>query len=156
DVDDALALAIIHSLESRGEAKLLAVTITKDNRHAAPYIDPVKTFYKRPEIPVGMVRNGKTPGDRDMIHVPDEHRNGDGAAGHPRRIAERSAAPDAVEVFRAALNSAADRSVVITRVGFSSNLARLLGTASLLIRRKVRLLSVMFGAFPLGKPEYNV
>jgi hypothetical protein len=28
DVDDALALGILHALETRGEAKLLAVTIT--------------------------------------------------------------------------------------------------------------------------------
>src|ERR1043166_6208091 len=58
DVDDALALAVLHSLESRREAKLLAVTITKDNRFAAPYIDLVNTFYGRPEIPIGVVHNG--------------------------------------------------------------------------------------------------
>ena len=74
DVDDALALAIIHSLESRAEAKLLAVTITKDNRFAAPYIDLVNTFYGRPDIPVGMVRNGKTPEDSPMIRVPVERK----------------------------------------------------------------------------------
>jgi inosine-uridine nucleoside N-ribohydrolase len=31
DIDDAVALAVLHALESRGEAKLLAVTLTKDN-----------------------------------------------------------------------------------------------------------------------------
>ncbi|MEK7753907.1 MAG: nucleoside hydrolase, partial [Acidobacteriota bacterium] len=36
DIDDALALAVLHALESRGEAKILGVTITKDNRWAAP------------------------------------------------------------------------------------------------------------------------
>jgi inosine-uridine nucleoside N-ribohydrolase len=156
DVDDALALAVIHSFESRGEAKLLAVTITKDNRHAAPYIDLVNTFYKRPEVPVGMARNGKTPEDSEMIRVPVERRTAGGSFVYPRRITDSSAAPDALDVLRAALNSAADRSVVIAQVGFSTNLARLLATDALLIRRKVRFLSVMFGAFPLGKPEYNV
>jgi inosine-uridine nucleoside N-ribohydrolase len=39
DVDDALALAVIHALQSRGEAMLLAVTVSKDNRYAAPYVD---------------------------------------------------------------------------------------------------------------------
>src|SRR6516225_8032497 len=29
DVDDALALAVLHALESRGECRLIAVTITK-------------------------------------------------------------------------------------------------------------------------------
>ncbi|MCL5745638.1 MAG: nucleoside hydrolase, partial [Acidobacteria bacterium] len=45
DIDDAVALAILHALESRGESKLLAVTITKDNPIAAPYVDIVITFY---------------------------------------------------------------------------------------------------------------
>src|SRR5712691_8871017 len=67
DVDDALALAMIHALESRGEAKLLAVTVTKDNRWAAPYVDVVNTFYGRGGVPVGVVHNGKTPEDSKMI-----------------------------------------------------------------------------------------
>jgi inosine-uridine nucleoside N-ribohydrolase len=156
DIDDALALAVIHSLESRGEAKLLAVTITKDNRYAAPYIDIVNTFYKRPLIPIGMVRNGKTPEDAAMIRVPVERKNASGAFVYPRRIGDGSAAPEAVEVLRKALNGAADESVVIAQVGFSTNLARLLASDAALIKRKVKLLSVMFGHFPTGRPEYNV
>src|SRR5213079_580140 len=36
DIDDALALGVIHALESRGECRLLAVTLSKDNDFAAP------------------------------------------------------------------------------------------------------------------------
>ena len=61
DVDDAIALATVHAFETRGEARILAVTITKDNRWAAPYVDLLNTFYGRPGIPLGMVRNGVTP-----------------------------------------------------------------------------------------------
>jgi inosine-uridine nucleoside N-ribohydrolase len=147
DVDDALALAVIHSLESRHEAKLLAVTITKDNRYAAPYIDIVDTFYGRPDIPIGVVRNGKTPEDSNMIRVPVESNK------YPRRGAPPS---DAQEVLRKTLSAAADHSVVIAQVGFSTTLARLLATDKDLIARKVKLLSVMFGAFPAGPAEYNV
>src|SRR5260370_502633 len=56
DVDDALALAMLHALESRGEARLLAVTITKDNKWAAPFVNLVNTFYGRPAIPIGVVK----------------------------------------------------------------------------------------------------
>jgi purine nucleosidase len=147
DVDDALALAVIHALESRGEAKLLAVTITKDNRYAAPYIDIVDTFYGRPQVPIGVVKNGKTPEDSAMIRVPVES----------NKYARRGGAPgDAVEVLRKALAGAADGSVVIAQVGFSTNLARLLAADRELVARKVKLLSVMAGAFPTGPPEYNV
>jgi inosine-uridine nucleoside N-ribohydrolase len=158
DVDDALALAVLHALESRGEAKLLAVTITKDNRFAAPYIDLVNTFYGRPGIPVGVVRHGKTPEDSPMIRVPSERRRPDGAFVYPHRIVDGASAPDAVAVLRQALAGAPDGSVVIAQVGFSTNLARLLDSAEdmQLVARKVRLLSVMAGHFPTGQPEYNV
>lgn len=154
DVDDALALAVLHALESRGEAKLLAVTVTKDNAYAARYIDVVNTFYGRPEIPIGVVQNGKTPQDSAMIRVPVERKNADGAYVYPRSTERQF--PDAVKVLRSALSGAEDGSVVIVQVGFSTNLARLLETDKALVAKKVRLLSVMAGAFPSGAAEYNI
>src|SRR5256885_15311836 len=78
DVDDAVALAMIHALESKGEARLLAVTVTKDNRWAAPFVDLTNTFYGRGEIPIGVVRSGKTPEDSKMIRMPAERQRADG------------------------------------------------------------------------------
>ena len=156
DVDDALALAMIHALESRGEAKLLAVTISKDNKYAAPFVDVVNTFYGRGEIPIGVVRNGKTPEDSPMIRVPAERRNPDGSYIYPHRLTDGANAPDAVQVLRRVLEKEDDGSVVIVMVGFSTNLARLLSSAPDLVKRKVRLLSAMAGWFPTGDPEYNV
>ncbi len=165
DVDDAVALAILHALESRGEARILAVTITKDHPEAAPYVDLVNTFYGRGGIPIGMVKNGKTPEASQMIHVPVTARDGNGALLYPRRVVSGNDAPDAVTVLRKTLAAAEDGSVVIVQVGFSTNLARLLDspadaisplTGRELAARKVRLLSAMAGQFPTGKPEYNV
>ncbi|HYW44476.1 MAG TPA: nucleoside hydrolase [Bryobacteraceae bacterium] len=148
DVDDALALAMIHALQSRGEATLLAVTVTKDNKYAAPFVDVVNTFYGRPEIPIGVVRNGKTPNDAAMIRVPCET--------YPHRLTDGALAPDAVAVLRQALQAQPDGSVVIVQVGFSTNLARLLAADAPLVAAKVRLLVAMAGAFPTGQPEFNV
>ena len=63
DVDDVLALGLIHALVSRGECELLAVTITKDNPLAAPFTDAINRFYGRGDVPIGMVRGGVTPED---------------------------------------------------------------------------------------------
>src|SRR5512137_1060513 len=60
DVDDALALGMIHNLQSRRLCELLAVTITKDHAAAMPYVDAINTFYGRPDIPIGIVKDGKT------------------------------------------------------------------------------------------------
>src|SRR5438876_2124612 len=128
DVDDALALAMLHAFQSRHEVNLLAVTITKDNKWAAPYVDLVNTFYGRTEIPIGTVRNGKTPESNPMIQRPSERRRPDGSFVYPHRILDATEAPDAVSLLRRTLAGQPDGSVVIVQVGFSTNLARVLDT----------------------------
>jgi inosine-uridine nucleoside N-ribohydrolase len=156
DIDDALALAMLHAFESRGEAKLLAVTVTKDNPYAAPYIDLVNTFYGRPNIPIGMVKNGKTPEDSAMIRVPCERKGAGGKPVYPRRLSDGRSAEDAVAVLRRILQGEKDGAVTLVQVGFFTNFARLLESDRDLIARKVKLLVVMAGAFPTGGAEYNV
>lgn len=165
DVDDALALAMLHAFQSRHEVNLLAVTITKDNKWAAPYVDLVDTFYCHPDVPIGTVRNGKTPESNPLIQVPSERRHPDGTFVYPHRLLDGAEAPDAVSLLRSTLAGQPDGSVVIVQVGFSTNLARLLDTKAdaaspedgrRLIRRKVRLLSMMAGNFFNGQPEFNL
>lgn len=158
DVDDALALAMLHALESRGECRLIAVTITKDNPWSAVYVDLVNTFYRRPQIPIGMVKGGVTPENAPMIQVPAERRRADGTPVYPRRLASGSQAPEAVALLRRVLAAEKDGTVVIVQVGFSTNLARLLDSPAdvALVKQKVKLLSVMAGNFVQPRPEFNV
>jgi inosine-uridine nucleoside N-ribohydrolase len=163
DIDDALALGLLHALESRGECHIVAVTITKDNPWAAPYIDLVNTFYRRPEIPIGMVkRSGVTPEDSAMIRVPAQRKRQDGSFVYPHKMLSGSDAPDAVAVLRQALAAQPDHSVVIIQVGFSTNLAHLLDDSDELdqsrelVVRKVKLLVLMAGDFARHNPEFNV
>jgi purine nucleosidase len=151
DIDDALALAMLHALESRGECHIIAVTITKDNPWAAPYIDLVNTFYGRPDIPIGMVKGSHvTPEDSAMIRVPAQ------SGRYPHKMLSGADAPDAVAVLRKALEAQPDRSVVIVQVGFSTNLAHLLNDSHDLVSRKVKLLVMMAGDFAKRNPEFNI
>jgi inosine-uridine nucleoside N-ribohydrolase len=165
DIDDALALAMLHAFASRGEVELLAVTLTKANGWAAPYVDVVNTFYGRDDIPIGVVRDGKTPDDHAMIRVPAERTQPDGSPVYPHDLTDGRRAPEAVDLLRRTLAAQPDSSVTMIQVGFSTNLARLLDTPGdahspltgrELVARKVRLLSIMAGAFPAGAPEFNV
>jgi inosine-uridine nucleoside N-ribohydrolase len=166
DVDDVLALGMIHALESRGECRLLAVTITKDEPLAAAFTDAVNTFYGRPDVPIGIVRGGPTPGAGKFLALAAA-RTDDGLR-YPHDL-DAAQAPDAVRLLRETLAGRPDGSVVVVQVGFSTNLARLLDTppddvsplsGRDLAAAKVRLLSVMGGAFaPIdGKPfgEFNI
>lgn len=158
DVDDALALAMIHALETRGDVRLLAVTITKDNRYAAPFVDLVNTFYGRPDIPIGVVHNGKTPENSDMLKVPAEERDVNGKALYPHSLQDGAQAPDAVQLLTKILSGQPDQSVTIAQIGFSTNLARLLDSPGGrdLVKRKVKVLCLMAGNFAKPQPEYNV
>jgi inosine-uridine nucleoside N-ribohydrolase len=157
DIDDALALAMLQNLETRGECTVLAVTITKDNPWAAPYISLVNTFYGRPDIPIGMVKHsGVTPADSAMIRIPAARRKQDESFVYPHFLVNGDAAPDAVAVLKQALTYQHDHSVVIVQVGFSTNLAHLLESSRPLIESKVKLLVMMAGNFAKSTPEYNI
>ncbi|WDQ19506.1 nucleoside hydrolase [Rhodopirellula sp. P2] len=172
DVDDALAMGVIHSLQSRGECELLAVTITKDHELAAPFADVVNTFYGRGDIPIGVCRSDVTNGEgrfNGLAAIQD-----DGKDRYPHDLRSGKDAPHAVEVLRRVLAEAEDNSVVIAQVGFSTNLADLLDSPADdlsplsgkdLVKKKVQRLSVMAGAFeqikdskgqPHDHKEYNV
>lgn len=168
DVDDVLAQGMIHSLQSRGACMLLAVTITKDNELAGPFVDAINTFYGRPDTPIGVVRPGKTPDAGKFLPMAAE-KSGT-TFRYPHDLLSSKDAPEAVSLLRRTLAAQPDGSVSLAQVGFSTNLARLLDSPAdeasplpgmELVRRKVKLLSIMAGAFqPInGNPhycEYNV
>ena len=181
DIDDALALAMIHALQSRHECRLLAVTLSKDNAYAAPFVDLVNTFYGRGNIPVGRVKDGKTPELGKYLKPVVEAKNADGKPLYPHRIqpdsatdsgkirvryavsqAADSVAPEAVALLRRTLAAQPDGSVAMVMVGFSTNLARLLDSAPdtasplpgrELVAKKVTLLSMMAGHFTGNGPR---
>jgi purine nucleosidase len=168
DCDDVLALGMIHALQSRGHCRLLAVTISVDHELAAPFVDAVNTFYGRGEIPIGVVGQGGVV-EKSAFLAMVEEKDG-GRLCYPHHLASGHSAPSATAVLRKTLSAQPDRSVVIAQVGFSTNLARLLDSppdensplpGAELVQRKVKLLSLMAGAFqPIEGNhryrEYNV
>lgn len=164
DIDDVLALALIHELVDRKEADLLAVSVSKDNPWGAPHVDLLNTFYGRPEIPIGVVRDGKTPEDGKYNRAVAEKMR-DGRRVYPRRLESGRNAGEAVAVLRRVLAAQPDGSVVLVTVGFLTNAAHLIDsvpddasplTGLELVRSKVRLYVAMVGDFSSDpKPEYN-
>lgn len=148
DIDDALALAMLHALSDRGECELIGVTLTNANPAAVPYIRMVNGFYGRGDLPVGAaIKNLKDgAGDGYMAAVlralPQEN----------SRPAEAAPA-----LLRRLLTNAREK-VTIVQTGFSTNLAALLETPEgvALAKEKVALVVAMAGNFTGGEPEYNV
>ncbi|MFO0869996.1 MAG: nucleoside hydrolase [Pirellulales bacterium] len=166
DVDDALALAMLHALQKRRDCELLAVTLTKNHPLAGRFVDAVNTFYGRGDLPIGVRRQGKL---EDSKFLPLATVNDQGQLRYPHDL-DPATAPDAVPLLRQLLAREPDHSVVLVQVGFFSNLAELLDTPAdahsaltgrQLIEQKVKLLSIMAGAFQTIHAdnryrEYNV
>lgn len=169
DVDDVQALALIHALERRGKVRLLAVTITKDHPWAAAFTDAVNTFYGRPDVPIGVVKDGVTPEEGKYLGLAQQ-RDAQAKQMYPHDLESGSKAEEAVTLLRKTLTNQPDGSVSIAQVGFSTNLARLLESqpdaisplsGEALVKKKVKQLVLMAGAFRDGRGdpkhrEYNV
>jgi hypothetical protein len=165
DVDDVLAISVLHALQTRGECELLAVTITKPDELAGPFVDAVNTFYGRPGIPIGFTHARLTNGPSKFLSLA-ETKDG-GKLRYPHHLKRSSDAPEATALLRKILSRQPDHSVVLVQVGYFSNLAALLDTPGdalsplagrELVQQKVKLLSVMAGAFRTNRHdlEYNV
>ena len=169
DVDDVMALEMIHNLQKRGACELLAVTITKDHPQAAAFVDAVNTFHGYPDTHIGVVKDGVTPEAGKFNKLADE-KNADGSFRYPHDLLSGNDAPEAVGLIRKLLAAQPDKSVALAQVGFFTNFARLLDSppdahsplsGRDLLKQKVTVLSIMAGAFQTVNwntrhLEYNV
>ncbi len=180
DIDDALALVLVHHLADLGLAELAAVTVSRNSERAVRYARAVNAIEGRPDLPVGLDRQARSPFDdaASYVSLADDlvRELADDAGGGTGRPA-----PDAVPILRRVLARAVDegRRVVIVQVGFSGNLDALLASGPgegsglggvELVMAADATLSIMAGSFePLppgadratairrpGHPEFNV
>jgi len=154
DVDDVLALSVLHALQTRGDCELLGVTITKPDELAGPFVNSMNTFYGRPDIPIGFTHAALTNKPSKFLTLANAQDGG--LPRYPHKLESSSDAPEATGLLRTLLSRQPDNSVVLVQVGWFSNLAALLDTPGdissplagrELIKQKVRLLSVMAGEF---------
>ena len=162
DADDVGALASAFALQLRGEAKVIAVAVnTRTSRPAVATnswkcVAAIDNFYGFPDIPIGthMPNNGADLNTPDFV-------------GPCAQLAPASTpAPDtAVNVYRRALASQSDGSVVVVSTGYLGNLADLLSSppdaisplsGRALVAQKVRTLVVMGGGYPSRPLENNL
>lgn len=168
DVDDALALDLLYKYLDAGKINLLGITLNKEGTAPAEFIDILGTFYGYPDIPVGIIKGGADC-ETDAINYAKAVVAMRDASGQPlfaRSKGDYESYPEAHKLYRKILASAADNSVTVVSVGFSTNLKRLLETQAdefsalsgkELVAKKVRLLCTMAGCF--NNPsihEYNV
>ena len=156
DCDDAGTLAMLHALADLGEARILGVGVTVSNPWSAATVDAINTWYRRPGLPIGTL---KEPG-----FLMDSPYTETVAKNFPNDLRSGINAPDALAVHRKALAAEPNGSVTLVAVGPLRNMRHLLhspadAVSSLsgraLIAAKVKTLVVMGGRFPNGR-EWNI
>ncbi len=149
DCDDIGALYILHGAVERGEANLLATIGCTSSDAIAPALDAINTWFGRPRIPVGTLKDKDFLGHRGFAAELIEH--------FPSKFPSGADYPDAVAVYREVLAKQPDGSVVVLAVGPLRNLSNLLKSApdqvssldgTALVAKKVKRLEVMGGNYP--------
>jgi len=153
DCDDAGALAMLHALTDRGEAKILGVAVNGVDTHGlhSAVVNAINHYFGRPDIPIGMSpRTADQTPAKPSTYAPAIFK------AYPHDGLHDAERPDAIGLYRRLLAEAEDGSVTIVSIGFLSNLADLLSETSGrdLVARKVRGITIMGGAYPAGG-EYN-
>ena len=152
DVDDVGAVAVLHALADRGEAEILAMGVCVKNPWSPLCLDALNTYFKRPDVPLGVVKGPAHTGRSKYAQGVAEE--------FPHALKSADDAPDAALLYRQALAKQPDGSAVVVSVGQLTNLQNLLKTSpdqhsklngTELVNRKVRVWVCMGGIFPSGR-----
>lgn len=158
DYDDVGAITLLHAFADHGEVNILATVASTKYEGVAAVFDVLNTYFNKPGIMIG-VPKGQALELKDNQHWTDSL-----ITHYPHKIRSNDEVLNATEVYRRSLASQPDKSVTIITVGFLTNLADLLRSppdqystlnGKDLVKKKVKQLVCMAGAFPKGN-EFNV
>jgi hypothetical protein len=176
DIDDAAALALLNDFMDQGEVKLLACVHDTTNAQlsSCAVVQAINAYYGHPHIPIGQAYGDKgpaTPMTSVLLPAPPEgyhQARGPFGSSYTLKIHQRfdptfpndDKMPAGVDVYRKALASAADGTVVICSLGTMENIQDLIqsqpdSVSQLsgldLVRKKVRELVIMANTVPQDK-----
>ena len=121
DVDDVGAVCAAHAMADKGEVEIIAIVHNAGYPKGIGAVSVLNHYYGRDEIPLGAFK-GEFGAEIAGVYVDDLVDNWESPVNHYDQV------EDAVKVLRAALASAEDQSVVISSVGFLTNIANLLSS----------------------------
>lgn len=175
DCDDAGALAVLHSLQSRGDATILGVICSVPHEDCASCVWAINAAYGRRDIPIGLVRIPDWA-TNSIYESYRQHRAScikNSTDSLYNRVISRNMTEfpsddihtDAVTQYRRILADAPDGSVVVCAIGTLTALSQLLDSAPdeisdlsgrILVARKVRtLVSMAEAVHPAGRDGFN-
>ena len=159
DCDDVGAMAVLHALADKGELDILGMMVSMPVEYGAPALDAINTYFRRPDIPIGTLKNSQDALGAANLDVYNRAL----AKEFPNDVKHAHNAPNALALYRELLSEEPDSSVVIITVGPLTNLYHLMNSGADefsplngmdLIRRKVKRFIMAGGKLPKGS-SYN-
>ena len=150
------ALTLVNALMSKGEANLVGVVVNTSSQYSAGCAAAINTYFGHPNVPIGIT----FPVNTNHSATPDYIFP---CSQFPQNL-NYASIPSALSVYRQALASQPDGSVVIVAIGFEGRLSELLNSlpdsasplnGHDLIARKVKMLVAMGGGYPSRSSETN-
>jgi inosine-uridine nucleoside N-ribohydrolase len=161
-IDSALALALLYGFDSKNEARVVSISVSKPNLKAAAFCDVVAKFYAAGgfgrQLPIGLAETGKAPEDTPMLTEPLSKRNAEGQPAYRHAITNINDTAEVGALIRNALTAQHDGNCAVVVAGPATNLAQVLNVrgAKEWIERKVKLLVFAGGAYPSGGPDEHI
>lgn len=166
DVDDAMALDLLNKYVDDGTIDLLATMTNKASDYTPMLVDILNTFYGHPDIPIGKVVDGKTVDNSlEFEEKVCKLTIGGGKPMFTPTAKSADAYQEATSLYRKILSKQPDNSVTIVSVGYLTNVGRLLEsgpdkwsklTGVELVKKKVKMVSLMGGEFSSSGMEFNI
>jgi len=148
DVDDVGAIAVAHALADEGHVDILGVVCNTGRDACIVGVDIINTYYGRANTTSIGSFKGRFGSYTD--NGQDSHYVNDLKSKFPHTVNTRNDVPSALDVYRAALQKAANKSVTIASIGETTNLMDLLRSEKDLVRAKVKRVVYMDGDFNFG------
>lgn len=160
-LDAVLGVALLNGLTAKGEARSIALAISRPSLKSAQLADVVSRFYaSRPAGPamIGMPEGPAAATDAPPVATALFKPAADGTERHSSRITNLLDTADNAVLIRNMLLAQHDGNAAIVVAGPATGLARLLGLygAPPQIAAKVKHLVVAMGAFPSGRPDADL
>ena len=174
NIDSVLTLGFLRSVAGKGEARLIAVSISKANLKAAQAEDAITKFYEGPPPPgrggafgggvggnpdmVGLADNGKMAGDTPILNLLVGKKGPDGKPAYPGTIANLLDTAEPGLTMRNILLAQNDLNAVVVLDGPATGVVQLMDLygARPQITAKVKYLVAVMGAYPSGAADANV
>lgn len=167
-IDGALALALLYGFDGKNDARLISVSVSRANLSSAAYCEAVGRFYAGAvnggfggvgrSLPVGLAVDGKIKDETPMLAVPLAKMTADGKPLYANGIHQLNDTAEVPALIRNAFTSQYDQNSIAILAGPATNFAQVLDLPRVkdLISAKCRFLVMAGGAFPGGKPEFNI